>query len=149
MRYLRKLLDKRLSKRLVRRLYSTPKNEWLEILHNFNGWGFPLSFFDLIPRWWASDHDTMRKYNVIKPVMKIVKKEFSEEERLRYHNVSCLNMNNKEFDYWFKNVSYNHSETNYYSRRFKMNGLEWWRDDVYEKLEKSGVFNLPNESSAL
>ena len=52
-------------------------------------------------------------------------------------------MTNAEFEYWYENISMTNSKNRtdeafnkYYDRRMKIEELEWWKDDVYDKLSK-------------
>lgn len=132
--------DWQLSNRLVQRLRSMEKEKWIYISHTFNSWEFPVEFYDLIPKWWNQPVHYKRKCKVINPLMTIVDKHFTRKEQLRYHNVFRGKMSNDEFEYWFYLDTNGLDITEYYERKWKIEGLRWWQDDVFEKLTDAKVW---------
>ena len=128
-----------LSKKLMERLNETKKSEWLRIANTFNSWEFPISFYDLIPKWWGKP-GMNKASEVITPIIDRVKREFGEKEMLRFHNVTTGRMSNDEFEYWFDNISTlmgsGKEVDKYYERLYFMQSIHWWEDEVFEKLQK-------------
>ncbi len=142
-------LDDRSSKKILNRLKGLKTDMWLYYYEKFNSWEFPLEFYDLIPIWWKSGSNPKRALKVLDLVMKEIKIKFSEKEQLRYHNVSNGRMTNEEFDFWYDVIrTDNYEDTpekkKYYDRSFAVETIQWWKDDVYNKLCGCGVFNENN-----
>lgn len=138
--YINRISDNRRAKRLIKRLYELPKENWLRIDHTLNRWEFPMEFFDLMPHWWLLKKDMDRQMAIISPVMHIVNEEFGRKEQLRYHNVFNGKMTNEEFEYWF-NLNRNDIDIHtYYDRKHKVKTLNWWQDDIFQKLSDAAVF---------
>lgn len=139
-RFLNEISDRRRAKKMVAKLHTLPKESWIAIDRQFNVWEFPMEFREFMPRWWMKKRTIERAMAIISPLMKVVKNEFGNKEQLRFHNVFKGKMTNAEFEYWYENVSMsngNRSEEavkKYYERRRKVDELEWWKDEVFEKL---------------
>ncbi len=131
--------DKVLIEKLLNRFYESPKDMWIYYDHTFNSWEFPLEFYDLIPNWWF-DSSMDRKHQVLKPIAKLVKDEFGLKEELRYHNVQKGDMTDEEFEYWFKNKDEEWFFYNYYDKKRNIEKIQWWKEDVYQKLVELNIF---------
>ena len=49
-------------------------------------------------------------------------------------------MSEKEFDYWWENIMDCESEViddTYFKKRFYMEDVEWWEDEVFEKIKRA------------
>ncbi len=133
-----KLTNFELSKKIMERLNETEKSEWLRIANTFNSWEFPISFYDLIPKWWGKP-GMNQAAEVITPIIDRVKREFGEKEMLRFHNVTKGRMSDSEFEYWFDNLSTSGVDkeyAKYYNRKCFIQSLNWWEDEVFEKLQR-------------
>lgn len=142
-RFFQRVSDERLAKKLVKRIYSLPKEEWIEVEHTFNRWRFPMKFYDLMPKWWLKKWDKQkgeRAIKIISPVMNIVHKEFGNKEELRYHNVYLGKMTNDEFEYWYDFARGTESISAYYDKKFNVEKIKWWDEDVYKKLSELNVW---------
>jgi len=147
--------NNRISRKIIKRLYEIPKDQWIPIYSKFNIWEFPEQFYDLIPMidpycWKGIGYK--KKCNtalkIIAPVLAIITKEFGEKELLRYHNVNYGDMTYDEFEYWYEKVrphinivgktSIQSSE--YHNRKNKINKIKFWEDDIFEKLCKADVW---------
>lgn len=137
-------IDNKLSQKIIKRLLSTPKDEWLSIGHTFNRWEFPIEFYDLIPSWWSKEWDKHlrdRAFRITNSVASEISKEFSTKEQLRFHNVTIGSMTDEQFEYWFGNIRNNpNSSSIYYDRMFNIEKIKWWEDDTYSKIEKLNIF---------
>ena len=147
-------LDRRKAKRMVAKIHTIPKEKWMELEHQFNRWQFPMEFREFAPRLWGKKGkwDSERMSAIISPLVKVVNDEFGHKEMLRFHNVCKGKMTNIEFEYWYDNVSMsnrNRSEDafrKYYDRRKKIDELEWWKDDVFEKLSTVLGWDCPKSN---
>lgn len=133
-----------MQRRWRKRLMATDKIYWIYIQHTLNMWRIPEQFYDLRPLWWKFGKLPRKTYNFINPIMQIVNAQFSEKEKLRYHNVYVGKMTNEEFEYWYENCSMrspepknNESINIYYERRWFIDKIEWWKDDVFNVIKES------------
>src|ERR1700679_943454 len=128
--------SRRLQRKMIDRLWTIDKREWLSIGHGLNNWEFSHHFYDLIPKWW---NKRPRKWVVfLQPISDVIDKEFSHKEQLRYHNVQCGSITNEEFEYWYDHVrgdGRNAEKTDYYDRRRYIDRIEWWKDEVFEAIK--------------
>jgi hypothetical protein len=142
-RFLNEICDQRRANKMIAKLHTLPKDSWIALARQLNGWEFPMEFREFTPRWWGKKGkwNSKRMMAIISPLMKVVNDEFGNKEQLRYHNVFKGKMTNAEFEYWYENISVINSKNRtdeafnkYYDRRRKIEELEWWKDEVYEKL---------------
>jgi hypothetical protein len=129
--------DSRLICKSVMRLISLNKNNWIRYGNKFNSWEFPIEFYDLIPKWWTIGSDIHRASKIIRPIRKIITDTFGEKEELRYHNVVNGKMSDSEFEYWWTIRDDNldgDKFKSYYDKKFKMEELEWWKEEVFNKI---------------
>jgi len=132
--------DERVSRRIVERLFTFPKDRWVQFDWIFNQWDFPIEFYDLIPRGYNS-YTMKRKYRVIEKVCDVFRENVSWEVQLRFHNVVMnKRMTDKEFDYWFS-LRFDDEKDNknsiYFERKKQFENIEFWKDDVYERLQSN------------
>lgn len=147
-------LDRRRQEKIIRRLLTIDKREWLEIGHMLNSWQWHRRFLDLIPRWWPK---RPKKWFVfIHPITQIIEQEFGKRAELEYHNVHRGRMTRKEFAYWFDHVHTDdlsdrnkEAATQYYSRVMFMEEIEWWRDDIFEKIKTALADQLTDNQQLL
>jgi len=128
--------------RMIKRLYSTPGERWLEIRDDFNKWKFPVGFYEFAPKWWGvpGKHNGERAMRIVSPVIDEISKVFNEKERLRYHNVVVGKMSDAEFEYWYYNIGLRPrlssiSESEYYYRQMKVRSLEWWKGNTFAMID--------------
>jgi hypothetical protein len=142
-RFLNEISDRKRANKMIAKLHTLPKENWLAYDRQFNRWEFPMDFREFTPSWWGKKERwySKRKMAIISPLMEIVMNEFGYKEQLRYHNVFKGKMTNAEFEYWYENKIMTSSKNRtdeafnkYYDRRRKLEELEWWKDDVYVKL---------------
>lgn len=113
--------DRRLAKKLVKRLKSLDEDYWLHFWEKLNNWEFPIEFYDLIPAWWSVGMDVRRAIFVVSPVLWEIESRFGEKERLWYSNVQKGRMTEDEFEYWY---SLDEDELEkYYIKKAK---TKWW-----------------------
>lgn len=129
--------DKILIQKLLLRLYCLDERLWLSFSEDFNSWKFPMEFYDLIPKWWRYKMPIKRASDLINPVMMAIREKFGHKEELRFHNVDRGGMTNDEFEYWYSIHENGAKAEEYYNRRFEIESIKWWEDDVYEKLMKA------------
>lgn len=128
--------DKRLQKKFIKRLLSIDKSRWIGINRTFNFWSIPPEFYDLIPKWWKYNKLPRKTFAFIRPVMQIIDDVFTKEEQLRYHNVQKGKMTDAEFTFWNSMDSFGEERVSrYYDRADYMDKIEWWKDDVFEKIK--------------
>lgn len=144
-RILENWFDAILTKKLLKRLESLDRRDWLWYDNQFNNWGFPVEFYDLIPRWWNSSKVRKgRRFELIWPVCERIQNEFSRKDQLRFHNVGERRMSEAEFDYWYSITKINDEAVRiYYHRYYEVRKLKWWEDETFEKLKSIGLVNDP------
>lgn len=126
---------------LIAKLKTIDKGVWLHIGHTLNGWEFPIDLYDVMPHWYLTNRSIKRAMKLISPVIKVIRDEFGNKEELRFHNVVRGSMSNLEFEYWYDNFSIEGSkntgqpENTYYERSYEMDRLEWWKDEIWEKIK--------------
>jgi hypothetical protein len=131
--------DEILAQKMVDRLNSFPKEKWIFFYHDFNRWAFPMEFYDLLPSWWLTKGEFgKRRYNILSPVCDLIRFHFTEKQLLAFHNCYMGNMTEKEFEYWYEISRFSSDEVlqKYYDRSRKIEELHWWKDEVFEKIEK-------------
>lgn len=142
-RFLNEISDKRRANRMVAKLHTLPKENWIAFDWQFNRGEFPIEFREFTPIWWCKKgkFNSERMMTIISPLMDVVEDEFGEKEQLRFHNVFKGKMTNAEFEYWYENISMingknrtDEARNKYYDRRRKIDELEWWKDEVFDKL---------------
>lgn len=135
--------DENLSKKLVKRLFTLQFWEWFGVSHNFNNWLIHEKFYDLIPKDWNNYkvYNCDRKYKIITPLMDEINKGISKKASLRFHNVDRGKMNDIEFNAWYENKENFLWCEKYNERKEAMENLEWWEDDVFNKLVECGFIN--------
>lgn len=124
--------------KMKKKLNETPKDEWLSIYETLNKWEFPVVFYKHIPLYvydgTKKSHD--RHYNIIRKIMESIEEEFSRKEILKFHNqIGGKYMSDSHFEYWYNNVRRSENSGEYYRRLFLFEDIEWWKDNVFEKLE--------------
>lgn len=140
--FIQNFFDKRLCNKIANRFNMLDKNMWLSYGHTFNRWQFPEDFYDLMPRWYRKGNrgrlNTNRYMTIYRTAAKLVDSHFTNKEQLRYHNVIMGKMSEGEFEYWYENISrINVTDqviNKFYARRDKINEIEWWKDEVFEKI---------------
>jgi len=139
--------------RIKRRLLSFDKVRWIDFGWQFNNWDFPIEFYDLIPYWYRYGSHFKSGSKLIRPLMREIDKNFSNKEQLRHHNVLRGRMTDEQFNFWYDTCSlsnaYRNSKEdswdNFYFREKGFKQIEWWKDEVYESLEKCGFVKGVNE----
>ncbi len=136
--------DAILTKKLLKRLESLDKRDWLWYGHQFNNWAFPIEFYDLIPKWYRRHGRYIgdRRFKIINPVCERIRDAFSLKDELWFNNVVNGRMSESEFEYWFS-LRNGNTETSYYHRLFEVKELKWWEDETFEKLKSIGLVNDP------
>lgn len=136
--------DKTLAKKLVKRLHTIDKEQWIRINHTFNRWDFPIEFYDIMPKWWLDESRQGwmdRKHEIISPVMEVIDTVFSRKEQLMYHNVTVGKMTEQEFEYWYDmNTKDDKKVIDFYTRESLINSIKWWEDETFEKLSKLNLW---------
>ncbi len=127
---------------LVKKLHSLDKDLWLHIGHTLNSWKFPLEFYDVMPKWYLKNTSMKIAQKLINPVLEEIHKQFGHKEELRYHNVFRGKMSDLEFEYWYDNFSIGNINgknrgggDEYYDRKFAIEKLKWWEDEIWEKIK--------------
>lgn len=130
------MTDIELSRALVERLKTIPLDEWIEIEHQFNSWIIPMRFYDLMPKWWLSNDEPMRRrFDLINAVCEVIDSKIPQKEQLQYHNVQKRSaMTVEEFEYWY---SIRGIDDSYWTKRVFMESIHWWEDDVFNKIKEA------------
>lgn len=83
--FMQKKANQKIAEKMISKLYSIPKDNWLEIDHQLNQWQFPMVFIEFMPKWWPTGGLMKPRMQIISPVMKIIQDEFGHKEQLRFH----------------------------------------------------------------
>lgn len=138
-KYIQNKLDKRLVRRLIKKLNSLPEDNWIEYAHTFNKWEFPMDFYNLIPKWWGLKNMD-RMYEVIRSVHDAIRVKFGEKEEMKYHHLNELKSTEGAFEDWW--AKRNSDEIEEHIRRsIKYESIKWWKDDVFNRLQAAGFFD--------
>lgn len=130
----------KISDKIIGKLKSLDRDSQIHCWQLLNQYDFPSELAGLAPEWWVDKEFVESRDEVLKPVMQYIDSEFTEEETLRYHNVQKGRMTDDEFTIWFKNrFAPDDMRELYYNRREKFRKIEWWKDEVWKKIEKSGL----------
>ncbi len=135
---IQRLHDEYLKRKIIERIQSIDRRQWIAIEHKFNRWEFPVEFYNLIPKWWKGFGDDQH-HDFISPVCNFISNNFNNKEKLEYHNVwnGCMTL--EEFEYWW-NTRNTIKNTEYYHKRSNIQKIKWWEDDVYNKLSELNLW---------
>jgi len=139
-------LDRWRQKRIIKKLLTIDKNYWMGINHTLNRWRIPQELHSIFPRWYKKSRLPKKAFAFITPIMKIIDAEFSHEEQLRYHNVVKGKMTDAEFDYWYSQDRFGKLSEEYYIKREYMDKIDWWKEDVFEKIKTTLETDTPKSN---